>query len=56
MDLTYFTTLFPPITKDLIVYLPVLQLQGGFWMAIKQTDVSLTNACQLWLINMPEPS
>jgi len=53
MDLTTFTTMFQPITKDLIVYQPITQLQNGFWLAVKQADVSLTNACQLWLISIP---
>jgi len=53
MDLTGFASMFPPVTKDLIVYLPILPLQNVFWLAVKQTDVALTNACQLWLISIP---
>jgi len=52
MELSRLSVFFPPVTKDLIVYLPVLQLQNGFWLALKQADVALTDACQLYLINL----
>lgn len=53
MDLTGFLSPLAPITKDLVVYVPVLQLQNGYWLAIRQADVALTNAVTLYLISVP---
>ncbi len=53
MDLTSVVSNLPTVTKDLIVYVPLIQLQGPMWLAVKQVDVSLTNAVQLWLVSNP---
>ncbi len=53
MDLTSVITNLPTITKDLTVFVPIIQLQGPMWLAVKQADVALTNAVQLWLVSNP---
>jgi hypothetical protein len=53
MDLTSFISPLPPVTKDLIVYVPMLQLQNGYWLAMRQADMALTNAVALYLITIP---
>lgn len=53
MDLTGFVSPLPAVTKDLISYIPILQLQNGYWLAMRQADVALTNAVALYLIVVP---
>lgn len=53
MDLTDFLSPIAPVTKDLLIYVPVLQLQNGYWLAIRQADVALNNAVTLYLISIP---
>ena len=53
MDFTALIRDIPTITRDLVVYVPIIPLQGDMWIAVKQADVSLTNAVQLWLVSNP---
>lgn len=53
MDLSSFVSPLPAVTKDLVVYIPILQLQNGYWLAMRQADVALTNAVALYLIVIP---
>lgn len=53
MDLTSFVSPLGVVTKDLITYVPVLQLQNGYWLAMRQADMALTNAVALYLISVP---
>ena len=51
MDLTSWIADRKTITRDLIVYVPIVPLQNGLWLAVKQLDVGLTDAVQLWLVD-----
>jgi len=53
MDLDNFVSPVPSLTKDLIAYVPILQLQNGYWLAMRQADMLLTNAVALYLISVP---
>ena len=53
MDLSNLIASLTPITKDLVSYIPLIQLQNGYWLAVRQGDVALTNAVALYLIQIP---
>jgi hypothetical protein len=53
VDLTNFLSPLNPVTKDLISYIPVLQLQGGYWLAVRQADIALNDAVSVYLIVLP---
>lgn len=53
MDFTNFVSPLGTVTKDVITYVPILQLQNGYWLAIRQADIALTNAVALYLISVP---
>ena len=53
MDFTNFVIPTELVTKDLISYVPILPLQNGYWLAMRQGDIALTNAVALYLISIP---
>lgn len=53
MDFTNFLSPLGVVTKDVISYVPILQLQNGYWLAIRQTDIAVSNAVALYLISIP---
>jgi len=53
VDFTNFLSPLAPVTKDVIAYVPVVQLQNGYWLAIRQADIALSNAVALYLISVP---
>ena len=53
MDFSSFLSPLAVVTKDVIVYVPILQLQNGYWLAMRQSDIALTNAVALYLISVP---
>ncbi len=53
MDFTNLVSPIGNVTKDVVVYVPILQLQNGFWLAMRQADIALTNAVALYLISIP---
>lgn len=53
MDFSNFLSSTELVTKDLISYVPILPLQNGYWLAMRQGDVALSNAVALYLITIP---
>lgn len=53
MDFTDLVSPLAPVTKDLLVYMPMVQLQNGYWLAVRQADIALSNAVALYIISIP---
>ena len=41
-----------PVTINLVNYTPILQLQNGYWLAVKELDAQLSDAAQTYVIKI----